>query len=61
VLWDHRDAFSGEDEPPAAISVPWQAATCMVTDAFGAERVECPGDGQIELPVSATPLFVSAT
>ena len=61
VLWDHRDAFSGEDEPPVPVSVPWPAATCMVTDAFGTERVVCPGDGQIELPVSVTPLFVSPT
>ncbi len=61
VLWDQRDAFAGEDEPPVPVSVPWSAATCAVTDAFGAELAVCPRNGQIVLPVSVTPLFVSAT
>ena len=35
VVWDHRDPFDGEDEPPADASWPWPAATAIVTDVFG--------------------------
>lgn len=35
VLWDHRDTFAGEDEPPVTITWPWPAATVTITDAFG--------------------------
>ena len=58
VVWDHRDPFDGEDEPPADVSWPWPAATATVTDVFGrAQTVQCQ-DGQIQLAVSVTPLFV---
>ena len=35
VVWDHRDPFDGEDEPPAEVSWPWPAAGATVTDVFG--------------------------
>jgi len=61
VLWDHRDAFAGEDEPAVRVILPWTDGTCVVTDAFGAARAERPAGGQVVLPVSVTPLFVSVT
>jgi hypothetical protein len=58
VVWDHRDPFDGEDEPPADLSWPWPADTAAVTDVFGhAWTAQCHA-GQITLPVSVTPLFV---
>ena len=27
VVWDHRDPFDGEDEPPAEVTWPWPAAS----------------------------------
>jgi hypothetical protein len=59
VLWDHRDTFGGEDEPPVTISWPWPAATATVTDVFGRARTIQRRDGQLELPVSVTPVFVT--
>jgi hypothetical protein len=60
VLWDHRDAFDGEDEPPTAAAWPWRAAEATVTDAFG-QAWTVPGqDGQIRLQASPTPIFVEA-
>jgi hypothetical protein len=59
VLWDHRDAFDGEDEPPVSITWPWPAATATITDAFGQARTLPSQDGQLRLPVSLTPLFVA--
>ena len=58
VVWDHRDPFDGEDEPPAEVTWPWPAAAATVTDVFGRTRTARCQDGQIRLPVSVTPLFV---
>ena len=35
VIWDHRDPFDGEDEPPVEVTWPWPAASATVTDVFG--------------------------
>jgi len=59
VLWDHRDAFGGEDEPPVTVSWPWPAATATVTDAFGRSRTVESSGGELRLPVSDTPVFVA--
>ena len=58
VIWDHRDPFDGEDEPPAEVTWPWPAPAATVTDVFGRTWTARYQDGQIRLPVSATPLFV---
>lgn len=58
VIWDHRDPFDGEDEPPADVSWPWPAATATVTDVFGRTWTATSQDGRLRLPVSVTPLFV---
>jgi hypothetical protein len=59
VLWDHRDAFNGEDEPPTTVAWPWPAGKAAVTDVFGQTSTVTSQDGQIRLPVSVTPLFVA--
>jgi len=59
VLWDHRDTFAGEDEPPVTVSWPWPAATATVTDALGQRQTLRSTGGRIELPVSVTPLLVA--
>jgi hypothetical protein len=59
VLWDHRDTFHGEDEPPVTISWPWPRTTATVTDVFGQAQTLPGQDGQLRLPVSVTPLFVT--
>jgi hypothetical protein len=58
VVWQHRDPFHGEDEPPVQLTWPWPAGSATAVDAFGAAQpVDC-ADGQVTLPVSATPLYV---
>ncbi|MGZ4666349.1 MAG: hypothetical protein ACXV5Q_15290 [Frankiaceae bacterium] len=59
VLWDYRDAFDGEDEPPVTITWPWPATTATVTDVFGQTQTVQSQDGQIRLPVSLTPVFAA--
>ena len=60
VLWDHRDPFDGEDEPPVTTTWPWPAVAATVTDVFGRTWTARRQDGQLLLPVSVTPLFVEA-
>lgn len=60
VLWDNRDPFDGEDEPPVTTCWPWSAAAATVTDAFGQSWTVQGQDGRIRLAVSLTPLFVEA-
>jgi hypothetical protein len=55
VLWEDRDAFHGEDEPPVTVTWPWPAETATVTDVFGKARTVRGQDGRIRLPVSGTP------
>jgi hypothetical protein len=58
AVWDHRDPFDGEDEPPMEVTWPWPASAATVTDVFGRTWTTRPENGQIRLPVSVTPLFV---
>ena len=58
VVWDHRDPFDGEDEPPVEVTWPWPATAATVTDAFGRTQTVSGQDAQIRLEVSLTPLFV---
>jgi hypothetical protein len=60
VLWDHRDPFDGEDEPPVEVTWPWSAATATVTDVFGRTWTATSQAGRIRLLVAADPLFVEA-
>ncbi len=59
MLWDHRDAFAGEEEPPATVTWPWPAEKATVTDVFGQTSTVASQHGQIRLPVTLTPLFVA--
>src|SRR4029077_1486833 len=59
VLWDQRDAFDGEDEPPVTITWPWPGAAAVVTDAFGHTETVQARDGQIELKAGATPVYIT--
>jgi hypothetical protein len=35
VVWEQRDSFSGEDEPPVAFAWPWPAGAATAVDALG--------------------------
>jgi hypothetical protein len=58
VVWDHRDPFDGEDEPPVTVTWPWPAAKATVTDTFGHSWTVPGQDGRIRLTICDTPLFV---
>jgi hypothetical protein len=60
VVWDHRDSFSGEDDPPVPFDWPWPTSRAAAVDAFGQPQPAEVLDGRLGLRVSDTPLFVTA-
>jgi hypothetical protein len=59
VLWDQRDLFDGEDEPPVTVEWPWADGTATAVDALGGSVATEVRDGTLRLPVSDTPVFVT--
>jgi hypothetical protein len=60
VVWQQRDSFHGEDEPPLAFAWPWPAARASAVDAFGRPQPAEVADGRVGVQVSLTPLFIAA-
>jgi hypothetical protein len=58
VLWDHRDPFDGEDQPPAAVTWPWPAEAAVITDAFGHSRIVPSPNAELNLLLTDTPLLI---
>ena len=59
VVWDQRDSFIGEDDPPVPFDWPWPATRAAVVDALGQTQPAEVLDGRLRLTVSVTPLFVT--
>ena len=60
VFWIEADAFTGEDGPPREIEWPWAHDAPTIVDAFGAELAVELRDGKLTLPLTVTPILVSA-
>jgi hypothetical protein len=60
VVWDRRDSFTGEDDPPVPFDWPWPEPRAAAVDAFGQPRPAEVAGGRLRLQVSDTPLFVTA-
>lgn len=58
VVWERREAFSGENEPATSFTWPWPVSRARVTDVFGASTFLEEKGRQLHLPISLTPLFV---
>ena len=59
VLWEQRDVFAGEDEPPVTVDLPWPAATVTAVDALGGSPPAEVRDGRLRLPLSLTPVYLT--
>jgi hypothetical protein len=59
-VWDQRDSFSGEDDPPVAFDWPWPEARAAAVDAFGQPQPAEVRDGGVHLEASVTPLLITA-
>jgi hypothetical protein len=60
VVWDRRDTFDGESEPPVDVRLAWSGSTAKALDAFGTSVSADVVEGHVRLAVSDTPLFVTA-
>jgi hypothetical protein len=60
VVWDHRDSFSGEDDPPVPFDWPWPTPRATAVDAFGHPHPAEVREGRLHLQVSNTPVFLTA-
>ncbi len=61
VVWDRRDAFTGEDAPAISVALKWATKTASAVDALGHVVPVQLGNNQLELPVSVTPIFISGS
>lgn len=64
VVWDHRDSFTGEDEPTVPFDHPWpavdvRAADVRAVDAFGRPHPLEVSAGRLRTSVSVTPVFIT--
>lgn len=60
VLWRAADLIDGEQASPARVEWPWPHDTVAACDALGARTAVSLENGRVRLPVSVTPVFVSA-
>ena len=62
VAWERRDPFTGEDSPATQLRIPWDAEVQAVraTDVFGSRVDARMEDGMLRIPLSLTPVYVSA-
>jgi hypothetical protein len=58
VIWDKRDAFSGEDQPGVKFEWMWRAPKAKAVDVFGQGIPVKVKHGRLILDVSVTPIFV---
>ena len=60
VLWERRDPFGGEDEPPRPVDLPWPAPGATAVDALGRVPLPAVRAGRLHLEIDDTPVFVTA-
>ncbi|HVU36449.1 MAG TPA: hypothetical protein VHE61_23625 [Opitutaceae bacterium] len=61
VVWERRDAFSGEDQPPVEITWPAMIEMPQAIDALGAEIPVAADNGRIRVEVGVTPVYIEPT
>ena len=60
ILWRDGELFSGEDEPPSVVEWPWPHDDAVAVDALGVRQTVRLHGGRVRVPVSITPVFLSA-
>jgi hypothetical protein len=60
VVWERRDAFTGEDSPAISFGWPWPYPAASAVDTFGQSIPTTISHGKLQLAVSLTPIFIEA-
>ena len=58
VIWEKRDAFSGEDIPSIPLSFKWPTSHAHAMDVFGGAIPTQVINGHLHFSVSHTPVFI---
>jgi hypothetical protein len=58
VVWERRDAFSGEDLPSVVFACHWSGRTATAVDTFGAVVPTSITEQRLMLSISDTPIYV---
>ena len=58
VIWERRNAFTGEDDPCTSFTWPWSAPQARAIDVFGATVPTQVRNNHLHLPISLTPVFI---
>jgi hypothetical protein len=60
VIWEQRDAFTGEDSPDVPFEWSWRSKAANAEDVLGHRIPVEVRDGKLHLSVSLTPIFFEA-
>ena len=58
VVWEKRDAFSGEDQPATHYTLPWNSGTAKAVDVFGNAISATVSNNNLAIDISVTPIFI---
>ncbi len=58
MIWERRDAFSGEDPEATPVDLSWSSTRATAVDALGQVIPLELSAGRLRLPVSLTPIFI---
>lgn len=58
VIWERRDLFYGEDQPPITFEFQTGFNSATVTDVFGKAETKSTVNGILSLNITDTPLFI---
>ena len=58
VVWDRRDAFTGENAPAVPFDLPSAVGNATAVDALGQTTPLQDSGGTLHLSVSLTPVFI---
>ena len=61
VIWDRRDAFTGEDAPEISVAIPWVKKKASALDTLGRVVPVQIASNRLRLAVSLTPIFISGS
>jgi len=58
VLWEKRDPFRGEDQPPTSFQLDIKAKSMIIEDIFGKQEVKFVVQDSLKIEITDTPLYL---
>ena len=61
ILWEKRDLFYGEEEPPTVFEVQTGFNKVLITDVFGEQSIIETENGVLRVNITDTPIYIEET